>query len=115
MVAERRRSKIVATVGPVSSSPEMVRALVGAGVDAVRLNFSHGTHDDHAERVRIVREVQAETGKPIALIADLQGPKLRIGEIEGLRMLAKDELVTVVGELRATDGELPVAPAVVGD
>ena len=58
-----------------------MRALVEAGVDAVRLNLSHGTHEDHAASARIVREVQEEVGKPLALIADLQGPKLRIGDL----------------------------------
>ena len=67
--------------------------LVDAGVDAFRLNFSHGTHDDHAAGARVVREVQEETGKPLALIADLQGPKLRIGDLDAPRMLLKDELV----------------------
>src|SRR6478609_3377470 len=79
VATERRRTKIVATIGPVSSTHDAVRELVDAGVDAIRLNLSHGTQADHAARVKVVREVQAETGKPLALIADLQGPKLRIG------------------------------------
>src|SRR5258708_24432581 len=115
MAAERRRTKIVATIGPVSSTHEMVRALVDAGVDAIRLNLSHGTHVDHAARVEVVREVQAETGKPLALIADLQGPKLRIGDLDEPRRLVKDESIVVVGEQRSVNGELPVAPAVIGE
>ena len=82
MIPERR-TKIVATLGPASDSPEKLRALVAAGMDAARLNLSHGAHEDHAERARRVREVEAEVGRPIALIADLQGPKLRIGELDG--------------------------------
>jgi pyruvate kinase len=115
MAAVRRRTKIVATIGPASSEPEVLRALIDAGVDAIRLNLSHGTHADHAERARIVRGVQEETGKPLALIADLQGPKLRIGDLPAPRVLLKDEEVLVVGEQSAVDGELPVAPAVIGE
>src|SRR6476646_10599501 len=115
MAAERRRTKIVATVGPVSSTHDQVRALVDAGVDAIRLNLSHGNPQNHAERVQVVREVQDEIGKPLALIADLQGPKLRIGDLPAPRVLLKDEEVIVVGDQRALDGELPVAPAVIGE
>jgi pyruvate kinase len=115
MAAERRRTKIVATIGPVSSTHDQVRALVDAGVDAIRLNLSHGDHEGHAERVRVVREVQDECGKPLALIADLQGPKLRIGDLPAPRTLLKDEEVIVVGEQSSSDGELPVAPAVIGE
>jgi pyruvate kinase len=115
MAAERRRTKIVATIGPVSSTHDQVRALVDAGVDAIRLNLSHGNHENHAERVQVVREVQDEIGKPLALIADLQGPKLRIGDLPAPRILLKDEEVIVVGEQSAADGELPVAPAVIGE
>jgi len=81
-VIPERRTKIVATLGPASDSPEKLRALVDAGMDAARLNLSHGAHADHAERARRVRAVEVEAGRPIALIADLQGPKLRIGELE---------------------------------
>src|SRR5262252_5731163 len=115
MSADRRRTKIVATIGPATSTHEKLRELIDAGVDAVRLNLSHGTHEDHAARARLVREVQEETGKPIALIADLQGPKLRIGDLEAPRVLLKDEEITVVGEQHAVDSELPVAPAVIGE
>jgi pyruvate kinase len=84
-------------------------------MDAARLNLSHGTHEDHTERARLVREIQEEVGRPLALMADLQGPKLRIGELEGPRVLLQGDEVTVVGEEQASDGELPVAPAVIGD
>ncbi len=110
-----RRTKIVATLGPASESPEQLRALVAAGMDAARLNLSHGTHADHAERARRVREVEAEVGRPIALIGDLQGPKLRIGELAEPVILTRGEQVTICAEESATDGELPVAPAVIGD
>ena len=112
---QRRRTKIVATIGPATSTHDAVRELVEAGVDAIRLNFSHGKHEDHGARARIVREVQEELGKPLALIADLQGPKLRIGDLEAPRMLLKGEEVQIVGEQHAVDSELPVAPAVIGE
>ncbi len=115
MSVTRRRTKIVATIGPVSSTHDMVRELVETGVDAIRLNFSHGSHEDHGDRARVVREVQEETGKPLTLIADLQGPKLRIGDLEEPRMLLKGDEITVVGQLTAANGELPVLPAVIGE
>ena len=114
MVRERC-TKIVATLGPSSDSPEKLRALVAAGMDAARLNLSHGTHDEHAERARRVREAAEHAGRPVALIADLQGPKLRIGELPEAVVLRKGEDITVCAEELCADGELPVAPAVIGD
>ena len=87
-----RSAKIVATLGPASSTKERIRELADAGADVFRFNFSHGSHDDHAERFRIVREVEAERGRPIGLIMDLQGPKLRVGRFaEGRIQLAKGD------------------------
>jgi pyruvate kinase len=74
-----RNTKIVATVGPASSSPEQLRALFDAGVDMFRLNMSHGTHDDHKKRFEAIRAMEKETGRPIGILLDLQGPKLRVG------------------------------------
>jgi pyruvate kinase len=74
-----RNVKIVATLGPASSTKEMIRSLFEAGADVFRLNMSHGSHDDHRERYNTIREIEAETGRPIAILADLQGPKLRVG------------------------------------
>ena len=84
-------------------------------MDAARLNLSHGTHAEHAERARRVREAEATAGRPIALIADLQGPKLRIGELAEPFVLRKGQAVTVSAEDGCRDGELPIAPAVIGD
>src|SRR5262245_33117087 len=84
-------------------------------MDAARLNMSHGSHADHAANAGIVRAVQEELGRPLALIADLQGPKLRIGSLAEARRLETGEHVAVVGEHAAQDGELPIAPAVVSD
>lgn len=73
------RTKIVATLGPASSDYETIRDLAQAGADVFRFNFSHGTHEDHAARHAIVRRVEAELGEPIGILADMQGPKLRVG------------------------------------
>jgi pyruvate kinase len=73
------KAKIVATLGPASSSPELIRALFAAGADVFRFNFSHGTHRDHGTCYESVRELECATGRPIAVLADLQGPKLRVG------------------------------------
>lgn len=72
-------AKIVATLGPASDEKETIRALFDAGADVFRLNFSHGSHDDHRRRLDLIRQVEQESGRPIAVLLDLQGPKLRIG------------------------------------
>ncbi len=77
-----RQTKIVATLGPASTSPEVIRKLYLAGVDMFRLNFSHGTHEDHATRMGIIRDLEKEFGRPIGVLADLQGPKNRIGKFK---------------------------------
>lgn len=111
-----RRTKIVATIGPASSDREVLVQLVDAGANAMRLNFSHGTHDDHAERARVVREIEAESGwRTLALIADLQGPKLRVAELPTPVTLLADDEVFVAGADRGEDGVIPVAPTVIGD
>ncbi len=74
-----RSARILATLGPASSTRERIRALAEAGADVFRLNFSHGSHEDHAERYRLIRAVEAEIGRPIGVLMDLQGPKLRVG------------------------------------
>ncbi len=78
-----RRARILATLGPASSTLEQIRALAQAGANVFRLNFSHGTHEDHAERHRVIRQVERELGRPIGILMDLQGPKLRVGRIAG--------------------------------
>ncbi|MFN8672091.1 MAG: pyruvate kinase [Candidatus Sericytochromatia bacterium] len=78
----QRRTKIVATVGPACSSKEMIRELILAGVNVFRLNFSHGKHEVHIEAIKNIREVSKELDKPIGILQDIQGPKIRIGEVE---------------------------------
>ncbi|HTK36053.1 MAG TPA: pyruvate kinase [Caulobacteraceae bacterium] len=77
-----RRARIVATLGPASRQPEQVLALAIAGADVFRLNFSHGSHEDHAETAAAVRQAEATTGRPLGILADLQGPKLRLGRFK---------------------------------
>ncbi len=77
-----RRAKIVCTIGPATSSPERVRALVDAGMDVARLNFSHGSHEDHQAAYQLVREASDATGHAVAVLADLQGPKIRLGRFK---------------------------------
>ena len=81
----RRRTKIIATLGPASSSVEMMTRLFHAGADVFRLNFSHGTHEDHAARFAAIREIEDKFDRPIGILADVQGPKLRVGQFGGGR------------------------------
>ena len=78
-----RRTKIVCTLGPASERREQIEALLNAGMDVARLNFSHGDHDWHAERLRMIRSLAQARDQPIAVLQDLAGPKIRIGEIPG--------------------------------
>jgi pyruvate kinase len=82
-----RATKIVATLGPASSSPEVLDRMIRAGVDVVRMNFSHGKAQDHIDRATLVREVARRAGREVAIMADLQGPKIRVGKFEGDKTL----------------------------
>jgi pyruvate kinase len=82
----RRRTKIIATLGPASSTPEAIERLFRAGADVFRLNFSHGTHADHAERIAIIRDIERRLERPIGILADVQGPKLRVGKFQAGRV-----------------------------
>jgi pyruvate kinase len=114
MTSHTRRTKIVATIGPASSTRAAVAALIEAGMDGARLNLSHGTHDDHARSAETVRAAEADAGRSIALIADLQGPKLRVGDLPGDVELAEGDDVVIAGEDVATGDDLPVSPSVLG-
>jgi pyruvate kinase len=85
--ADSRRAKIVCTLGPATDNPEILSALLTAGMDVARLNFSHGSHLEHARRLRKLREVAATCGKAVAVMQDLQGPKIRTGSLEGGRRI----------------------------
>lgn len=77
-----KKTKIVATLGPASSDKEVLRQMFYAGLNVCRLNFSHGSHEDHAAVVKTIRELNEETGLNVAILADLQGPKIRTNEME---------------------------------
>lgn len=100
-----RRTKIVATLGPASSSPEVMQRLIAAGVDVVRLNFSHGTAQDHIERATMVRTAADRAGKAVAIMADLQGPKIRVGKFEGDKTLLKPGQRFTLDGGRSTPGD----------
>lgn len=99
-----RRAKIVATIGPASQSEDMIRRLLAAGMDVARLNFSHGRHEDYAAIVARLRRVSLEVGRPISILQDLQGPKIRVGEVAGGGLELKPGQ-TVVLTATATAGE----------
>jgi pyruvate kinase len=102
-----RRTKIVCTLGPATSSPERVRALIDAGMDVARINFSHATQEIHAATIRVVREAAKEAGKPIAILGDLQGPKIRIGVLPEPVVLRPGDVVGFAPEGMHEPGELP--------
>ena len=90
-----KRTKILATIGPASDSEEMIEKLIKAGINGARLNFSHGSYDEHAAKIKAVREISKRLGKEVAILQDLQGPKIRLGEIIDNRFDVKegDEIV----------------------
>lgn len=104
-----RRTKIVCTLGPASSDPSTIRALVRAGMDVARLNFSHGTHEEHMQRIEAVRDAAQETNRDVAILQDLQGPKIRVGEVEnGMTLLHKGQelILTTDSEADGTNGRV---------
>lgn len=96
MIPDMKKTKIVATIGPASSSKEVLRDMILQGLDVVRLNFSHGAHEDHKKVVEFVRAIDLELGTNTSLLADLQGPKLRVGEMEnGSVELVSGQKITI--------------------
>lgn len=91
------RTKIVATIGPASSSPEVIRQMILAGMNVARLNFSHGSYEDHARVVTLLRSISKELDIPVTLLQDLQGPKIRVGQLpDGAMTLTEGETLTLV-------------------
>lgn len=104
-----RRTKIVATLGPVSRSPDIIRQLIRAGMDVARLNFSHGSHEEHARQIATVRALSQELDRPVTILQDLQGPKIRVGQLPGGETtLAVGEIVSLVPEADFFGGEATV-------
>ena len=102
------RTKIVCTLGPASSAPDIIRELIRAGMNVARINFSHGTHAQHTETIARVRAAAAELELPIALLADLQGPRIRIGDLTAERTLTEGMELVFAPEENAADDEVPV-------
>jgi pyruvate kinase len=101
-----RRTKIVATIGPASREPETLLAMVQAGMDVARLNYSHGTLDEHAETIRRVRDAAGRAGRPVAVLQDLPGPKLRIGPLrDGVVELTPGERLTISADGEEIEGD----------
>jgi pyruvate kinase len=102
-----RRAKIVCTLGPAVDSYEQLKTLVEAGMNVARLNFSHGSHTEHEDRYQRVRKVAAETGKAVGVLADLQGPKIRLGKFaDGPVELVSGDEFTITAEDVAGDKHL---------
>jgi pyruvate kinase len=100
-----RKAKIICTIGPATNTPEMIKQLILAGMDVARLNFSHGSYDDHRKVTQIIREMSAELGKPIAILQDLQGPKIRTSKLKnGPITLQPNQIFTITTEqIESTD------------
>lgn len=105
--ATERRAKIVATVGPASDDEDTLKKMIEAGMNVARLNFSHGTHDQHAERIERLRRISHRLGQPVTILQDLQGPKIRVGEIkDGKITLREGQTITLTSRPVVGDEEI---------
>ncbi len=102
------RAKVVATIGPSSNTPERIRWLISSGLDVARINFSHGMHEEHARVIGDLRRVAAELGRPLAILGDLQGPRIRIGKLPAPRELVENEEIVLAPDDEAQGDEIPV-------
>jgi pyruvate kinase len=109
MVAQLHQTKMVCTLGPASDTPEMIGKLIDAGMDVARMNFSHGSHEDHARRIETVRTLSAEKGKVVAILQDLQGPKIRTGKMkhDGMTVTTGQQLTLRLGTVQEGN-EIPI-------
>ncbi|MDB5880272.1 MAG: pyk, partial [Ramlibacter sp.] len=106
MKAPRRATKIVATLGPASSEPALLEQMIRAGVNVVRLNFSHGTGEDHMARASLVREAATRAGREVAIMADLQGPKIRVGKFAEGKVALQPGMKFVLDASRSEPGDI---------
>ncbi|MDB5171135.1 MAG: pyk, Pyruvate kinase [Candidatus Saccharibacteria bacterium] len=103
-----KRTKIIATVGPATNSYEAILSLIKAGTNGIRLNFSHGNHEERTEQIKWIRKASAVYGKPVAIIQDLQGPKIRLGDFDGIVNVAKGQVLSFKYQADyAASGHLP--------
>src|SRR4051812_37088156 len=101
-----KRTKIVCTIGPSSWDYKTLKELARAGMDVARLNFSHGSYAEKGQQIKYLRQISDELDKPLAVMADLQGPKIRLGEIDGHREIKKGDTIKL--SLNPLDNELPM-------
>lgn len=109
------RTKIVCTLGPASNTPDKIRALIQSGLDVARINFSHGTHEQHARVIADIRRVSAELGRAVAILGDLQGPRIRIGVLSAPIELVEDAELVLAPEEIAGGDDIPVTYAMLAD
>jgi len=102
------RTKIVCTLGPATANDDAIKGLIDAGMNVARVNFSHGTHEQHAATIAMVRRMAKEAGKPIAILGDLQGPRIRVGDLPETITLAVGDDLVLVHEGHERKGEIPV-------
>jgi pyruvate kinase len=102
------RAKIVATIGPASRGDDVLRALIESGLDVARVNFSHGTYADHAETIATIRRLAAEARRPVAILGDLQGPRIRIGELAAPVTVQPGQDITLAPEDDVRAGDVPI-------
>ncbi|MDQ6971060.1 MAG: pyruvate kinase, partial [Mariprofundaceae bacterium] len=104
-----RRSKIIATIGPASSEPDMIRQLIETGVNVFRLNMSHGEHSGHAENFSRIRSIAASLGQPVAILADLCGPKIRTGNFRdgNIELIAGEKTILTMRDVQGEPGLIP--------
>lgn len=108
-IEDFKRTKIIATTGPSADSYDLVKSLIANGANGIRLNFSHGDHAEHLRRIKWIRKASTELSKPVAIIQDLQGPKIRLGDFEGIiNVKAGQSLQLAYGIEYAPDGPVPV-------
>jgi len=105
-----RRTKIIATIGPASNNQQMIRSLLQAGMNVARLNFSHGSYEDHAKVISYLREVSDEIDMPVTLLQDLQGPKIRVGKLPGDQLLLEKGMLVSVIPMEDYKGQADVIP-----
>jgi len=115
-LAAETRTKIVCTIGPASRSDDVLRAMIRSGMDVARINFSHGTKDEHREEIGSIRRIAQEEGATVAILADLQGPKLRIGELARSLDLRKGDRIRLInGPVDGSENAIPLPhPKLIG-
>jgi len=122
-IKNRRKTKIIATLGPSSSTEEILKKLIENGLDVARLNFSHGTHESHGKVIHLIRQISEKVGKPVSILQDLQGPKLRIGELPypSLQLRAGQKVHFIANEIEKAEKEsqliqdMPTIPLDIAD